>query len=303
MSEDRFRDLSPAEQRIAAARRDGEDIVDRQGRPRFPLGTGPQSQLVRAIYPLQQARVRSTTDTVATADVLKRYIAVATANANGLVLNTFVTVAWRALGGLSDEEADARHHAFLDLLRTWFNDKAKRLAQPFPVLAVVWCKEAGRTLGLHSHLLVHVPQELRHEFRTWAERAAHRLAAVAQERASLMSTKLRLVHVSRHFGEDCDAQWRVFRYIMKGMNEDEMFGLDLDGRYHRYLGAEFAGITAKDQGAVLGKRTGNSVAIGPKYTPVWVREACSDFAHGAGLAYHNGFLRQGELQRQLATAT
>ena len=175
MESDRFRFLSPGEQRIAAMFRDGEDVVDRHGRARIPLGSGPMSQLTRAIYPMQQPRQKSASNVITLSEFQRAYEAVALANVQGLMLNTFLTVSWTVGGVNQPAVIDALHDRLFANMRAWAVDRGITMGSPEVPFAAIWVKEAGKKLGLHSHFLLHVPPPLFMKFRTWAYKATRRL--------------------------------------------------------------------------------------------------------------------------------
>ena len=68
----------------------------------------------------------------------------------GLPLNRFITIDWE-LAGVSDSQKALA--AFLKLLRDW-------LERAGHSTAYLWVQECGEVIGIHSHILVHVPPAL-----------------------------------------------------------------------------------------------------------------------------------------------
>jgi hypothetical protein len=239
-----------------------------------------------------------------TPDEFRRaFTAVATANLMGWVLNSFVTVSWR-LGGISTDALAADcHDGLLGLMRCWFRDRRRGTA--CPRFAAIWVKEVGRTLGMHSHLLVHVPHTLRFEFRTWLVRAVHKIVEAPDILSSPERQGGRLVHVSANFDRETRDQWNVFRYLMKGLDPEAVLMFTTDRAHVRHLAREFGGIDSRPQGVIFGKRVGNSTDIGPSalrrlscqsvVPAIWPKGAFE----GEGLAYDDRFLRAGELCQDL----
>jgi hypothetical protein len=301
----RYKDMDPREQRIASLRRDGYLPVDVHGRPLVPLGNGPESQLARATHPIQEPRPVRVSKSLSVSDFRTLYTSTATANLAGWVLNTFATVAWRVDAQCSESFAAQCHDLLLGLMRAWFRDQRKKW--PGLPFAAIWVKEVGRTLGLHSHFLVHVPHELRFDFRRWLERAAHRLVEAPNLNPFLLQEGRRLVHVSPNFDADTHEQWNVFRYMMKGLDPDALLMLRHDETHIKHLVREFGGVPVSSQGTVIGKRAGNTHDIGPAalrrmsrqfaIPPIWPESSLQ----GDALAYDDHFLKAGELGRQLAS--
>jgi hypothetical protein len=92
-------------------------------------------------------------------DVTRLYLAVLRANLQGMTLNYFATISWSTLGLEDDAEIQAATQALFARLREWSKRKRDvRTGQPAPIrLAWIWCHERGPEMGLHSHLLMHVP--------------------------------------------------------------------------------------------------------------------------------------------------
>jgi hypothetical protein len=298
---DRFRDLSPTEQRLATAWRDGEDLVDRQGRARFALGGGPISQRLMAWQPLQQPRDKPVSDVITATEFLRMYKAVATANMQGLVLNTFLTVSWE-VGGTHDPDYVASLHArLLASMQAWANDREKAdqsIAVPMPA---IWVKEVGHQLGLHSHFLLNVPACLHVTFRNWVNKATRRLVELPAPDPRQPTPKLRLTHTS-WLGDDTRHQWNVFRYMMKALDED--VSVMVDATHRRLLLREAAGVKPRDQGRVRGRRVGQTRNLGPAtLRPLEAVKGSADIWGESdqrdNLRYGDHFLRHGELRRTL----
>jgi hypothetical protein len=328
---DRHKHLSDLDRRVLTMRQAGEDLHDRQGRARVQLGNGPESRLAQSIQTRPQ-RTWTETDAISDADFKRLYEAVAVANLNGWVLNTFVTIAWQIadtkpevqLSGLAltgvpplDAEKAARvrsrlvqgyQERFLENARAWFAYQRHTFGIDTP-FAAIKVKEVGKTLGLHSHFLFHVPFDRRHHFRDWATKAAHKIVEAPRfsHRTRRHPTGLRLIHVSPTFEEreSVDHQWRVFKYMMKGLDPDMIIGALSDRQHEKHLLTEFVKVETKPQGTVYGPRVGRTTDVGPEALAriqqeigrcdIWPRLSFDD----RELRYDNSFLRDGELSRQL----
>lgn len=301
MESDRYRFLSPTEQRIATMWRDGEDLVDRQGRTRVPLGNGPISRLVRATYPLQQPKRVATSNVITLPEFQRAYEAVALANVEGFVLNTFLTVSWTVGGVHGASHIHSLHERLFASMRSWVSDVQQTAGMPEFPFAAIWVKEVGKKLGLHSHFLLHVPTSLFHRFREWAHKATRHLLELPKPDPRMAASALRVVHCSG-FGNDCVQQWRVLKYLMKGLDADA--AMPCVQSHHHFLVAEFAGLKPSDQGTVAGPRFGRSRALGMSaFRKAEARYGRFNFwiegKDQNDLPYDYRYLSHGELHRQL----
>jgi hypothetical protein len=298
---DRFRDLSPTEQRLAAAWRDGEDLLDRQRRARFPLGHGTISQRLEAWQPLQRYREKPISHVITAPEFLRMYKAVATANMQSLVLNTFLTVSWE-VGGAHDPNYVASLHArLLASMQAWANDREKADPSVAVPMAAILVKEMGHQLGLHSHFLLNVPACHHITFRNWVTKAARRLLEMPTLDPRQPVPKLRLTHTS-WLGDDTRHQWNVFKYMMKALDED--VSVMVDSTHRRLLLREAADVRPQDQGRVRGRRVGRTRNLGPATlrrleaikgsADIWGENDQRD-----NLRYGDHFLRYGELREAL----
>lgn len=301
---DRPRNLSPGELAIWEMRRNGEDVVDRWGRPRIPLGTGPQSRLVEGIHRVRARHAPVVSDFIGDKEYLSLYEAVAAANWWGRVLNVFMTVSWEFDGEKPPSLIDWRHKNFVEKMRTWFADLPGRKIAPESRhdFACVWVKEVGKSLGTHSHFLVWIHPPFQRAFLNWARKAAHKTADVGPPDRRMVQTK-RLWHASVAT-DDADVQWRRFRYLMKGMDEYDPLSLALLGGQADFYAREFSS-RPTPQGRIVGRRSGFSRLLGPGNRAAWQRQGvmpvfCSHPDHVAEMPFGDVWLRQGEMARSLA---
>ena len=300
---DRFRDLSPAEQRIAAAWRDGEDLVDRQGRARVTLGNGLFSERLIAWQPLQQQQQKPTSDVITAPEFLRMYKAVATANMQGLILNTFLTVSWEVGGAQCPNYIASLNSRLLASMQAWANDREK--AEPsVPVpMAAIWVKEVGHLLGLHSHFLLNVPAHLHVTFRNWVTKAVRRLLEIPAPDPRQPRSKLRPTHTS-WLGDDTRHQWNVFKYMMKALDDD--VSVMVEPSHRRALLREASGVKPSDQGRVIGRRVGQTRNLGPATlrrleTIKGPADIWGEHDQAYSLRYGDHFLRHGELRNMLGS--
>jgi len=111
--------------------------------------------------------------------------------------------------------------------------------------AYVWAIENGPKLRQHSHILIHVPDEHKTQFRKMVNRWVKRVGGSPHNEGA--------IHIPRKKSyQTYDQMIRtLLRYILKGLDLQaaELLGISPD-----YEGA----------GAVTGKRCGTSQSIGPK---------------------------------------
>lgn len=137
-------------------------------------GSGYYATLLGSVYG-QTRRIyerawlhRGLTTGVSAPQFQKAYRAVALANCLGMMMNTSVDIAWSTVNIRGDLSVNARQREFLDALRRWFD------RNELPA-AWIWVLEQGAKLGLHSHLLIHVPDHLTSRFRRYATETLARL--------------------------------------------------------------------------------------------------------------------------------
>lgn len=138
------------------------------------------------------------------ADFAALYAAAQFAERVGAPLSTHVTLTWSLFGITEPGAVHAHLHAFVKCLRDWM--KQRRLCQFW-----IFCNERGRIVGLHTHLAVYMPLDLRREFRAWVKAWAVRRYGAHIPRAhrvKFSSSDKPWVH------------WVIFSYIVKGYDPD-----------------------------------------------------------------------------------
>ncbi|MCJ2134035.1 hypothetical protein MKK69_08140 [Methylobacterium sp. J-026] len=233
----------------------------------YVAGTGPAASLHRAIHghtERQHAQAWAgwgETKGVRAAQFLAVYQAVAFANYRGWVLNTFVSVTWSTVGVTSDVAAAAATKRFLDLCR-------RHLRGLGLTPAFVWVVERGDTFGLHLHLLLHVPEMYGHAFRNWIPKGfatATRMKPVAipgrDGERGVKTLDLRRPRVGETERQQVAEQWRVFRYLLKGLSPDLLVSAP-DDRRAKLPAAQELGLSTRDQGIVTSKRVGVARELG-----------------------------------------
>jgi hypothetical protein len=129
----------------------------------------------------------------------------------GLPLNRFITINW-ALAGIDD--APAAQAAFLKLLRDWLGSLEQ-------ATAYVWVQERGTAMGIHSHILIHIPPSLIRRLgqlqRGWLKRIG-----ATTKKGTICSKPIGLTsHVALSSDPETHAAYRqnldeVVAYILKG---------------------------------------------------------------------------------------
>lgn len=189
---------------------------------------------------------------VTTKQFRQGYDAVALANCSGLVLNAFINITWSTVGIRGDAAVADANGRYLELLR-------KACIKRKIIPAWVWVIENGRTWGLHSHILASIPREKKDWLRYQAEQAVETIAGRRPVR-TLGSRTVKVIH--RQDG-DWKAQWRIFRYMMKGLRPTKRHPNPEIADGQRRL-EEMAGLKLRSQGVVGTKRFGVSRKLDSK---------------------------------------
>ena len=138
------------------------------------------------------------------------YLGIVLANCQGFVLNSLVNISWSTVGIIDDERVEKANADFCVSLRKWL--KARKAP-----LGWVWCLENGKTFGLHSHILVHVPDAFRDEFRDHVPAAVATIAGhpvVDDKKLKIKTVKVLYAREDRFI-----SQWSMFRYMSKSIDE------------------------------------------------------------------------------------
>jgi hypothetical protein len=187
-------------------------------------------------------------------DVAQAYRAIALANCRGCVMTTRVDITWSTLDLTNEIIIRDHFRAFLDWMRRWLDRHAD-----WP--AYLWTFELGKSRGLHTHMLVYVPDDLGTVFR----REAKRVLSEIVKRPLLETAQSETMRI-RPRGPDINTQWIRFRYMMKGI--DPRLGWPQSDGDHKTV-AERTGIKPKDSGLVLGKRVGVSRELDKESQKRW----------------------------------
>lgn len=299
------RGFSETELNLLTIRQGGIEPVDRSGRLRVSLGSGPESDLVRGTFEVRKSRTHSQSRVLSPRDFQRLYKAVAVANLEGLVLNTFVTISWTLAGLSAPSSVRGAQAAFQERLTSWFQYR-RDLDASYPPYAGVWVKEVGRTMGLHTHYLLHVPHRDRAIFARWVRRSVSKAtdADPGAARTTARGRALYATHVA-DLKDDWRQQWDVFRYMSKGLDPDALASV-FSASQQRMLAAEYTGLSLlSDEGVIEGQRCGRSRAISNAAIAPWqpVYDAVMDAewrsAGRKSLHYGQAFLVRGHLGRHL----
>lgn len=217
-----------------------DDLSDYNG----VRGSGYYADLTRAVYGHNRRQYLLSwehwgeSDHIDFEDLSRVFRAIALANCRGCVMSTRLDITWSTLGISSEITIRQYFRQFLDWLRRWLERNAD-----WP--AYVAAFENGKTRGLHTHMLLYVPLDLRLQFTSAAKRALSRVTGCA-----LLDTPTSQTMKIRVRGPNIDTQWIRFRYIMKGIHPQ--LGWD-DGTGLKTV-AERTGIQPKASGTVGSKR-------------------------------------------------
>jgi len=217
--------------------------------------------LVKWASPGQRPR-RSTRLTAALSadDAVKLYLAMLRANLLGMPLTYFATVAWTTVGLIDDAEIQAATQALMTRIREW----STRKREPIHV-SWIWCHERGPHLGLHTHLLMHVPHRdaprLGKVICRFLENYSGRALAVGSEDGR---RTFKAIEPSSRTGILSAAsairfQRRLMRYMMKGVDPNGITPKLVERQAGQQLCRALGVGRPRDQGEIAGKRCGYSV--------------------------------------------
>ncbi|WP_380789379.1 hypothetical protein [Sphingobium xenophagum] len=181
-------------------------------------GSGPYARLQGAIYGTSKLDFLRTwakwgvSWSLRWRQFVKGYEAIAFANCLGLVLDSAIHITWSLQGIHSDLAVADRQKAFLDAIRRWF----ERHDEP---AAFYWVLERGSRRGLHSHIALRIPPHLTAEFHTYANATLARI--VKGPLVHRQGERTMLIQPRR--GRDIVAQWKLFAYLMKGLDSSLIF--------------------------------------------------------------------------------
>lgn len=199
-------------------------------------------------------------------DVTRLYLAIMRANLQDMHLTYFATISWSTLGLTDDAEIQVATQALFERLREWAKRKKDARGAPAPIpLAWIWVHERGPRLGMHTHLLMHVPigrsaglgKVICNFLESWSGQA------LVNEGPGGLST----FHARepRRYGQSILTrhavafQKSVARYMMKGLDPVSMVPPAAGRQTGRYLRAVLRLKKIRDQGHIQGKRCGYSV--------------------------------------------
>jgi hypothetical protein len=162
----------------------------------------------------------------------------------GCPFNRFMTIDWDLAGVTDPWKAQGQ---YLKYIRDWLNGHGQELAY-------VWIMERGNTLGLHSHMLLHVPPHLRGRFnglqRRWLQQSGVPwLRRVRYSRAIGRSSQAAFAQGEGKKAYEANLQI-VSDYVLKAAGSTARTKFNLTG--------------ATQYSAVAGKRVGTSRNLGTK---------------------------------------
>lgn len=132
------------------------------------------------------------------------YAAVSFANSDGVILRAHVTIAWSLLGYKDhDEIAEVLSKRFIKHYAQWCRDND---ATPM----WIYTHECSPQVGLHTHFLCAVPDELLVAFRAWIK---GRVGTITLTNPP----SKRAVRVVAPPSDPLGRQWRMFQYICKSV--------------------------------------------------------------------------------------
>lgn len=234
-------------------------------------------QLRRQRAPRSEGR----SDFLSVADFRRLYLAVSRGNLMGLAFNAFATIAWATVGIVNDVAVSAAMQSLQVRLREWASRKRTSFKTPGIPVAWIWVHERGPVAGgLHSHLLLSVPERFRAELGRVIYQFVERISGTALTRKVDETCASSTLHMTapRNRGKGgppfesdvIEFQWRRLRYMAKGMDPDAF----ILRRGERLSASEWAGVEQLEpQGTIIGKRCGySSFSLGTSVWSAWAAE-------------------------------
>lgn len=188
------------------------------------------------------------TEYLSTKQFRKGYGAIALANYYGEVMSTFISISWSTVGVTEPEDVMKAQMRYLELLRKWLGHRDVPSAW-------VWVIENGKTYGLHSHILLRVPHRLKEQLAYQVETAVETIAGSPVKRKRRGMKGERTVHVIHRRDGNVNAQWRLFRYMMKGMKPTKR-DRNPERRARQVIWQNVVGRRLQRQGLVVRQRLG-----------------------------------------------
>lgn len=187
---------------------------------------------------------------IAASDFENAYRAVAFSNLSGSVMNVHLTIVWETVGKREDLEIRQCLEKFLERFRKWNGER-------FFATRWIYVQERVPSRGLHTHILASVDKLNRTDFERWSLRCIKTVSG----RAPVQDVQNKKTIVIKHRANgDVIAQWRLFQYLMKGIDPDAEIS-DIHDRRQRRPITEVAGLRYRKQGSISTKRVGVSRSL------------------------------------------
>ena len=132
------------------------------------------------------------------------YAAVSVANRCGEIMNVRLDCTW-AMMGFKDESAVMKMLGhLLKNFSEWCSSKDINCAW-------IYVNEVGQTFGLHTHMMLSVPNEMRPAFRKWVK-------AFLMKNSLVTPIPKEAVKIQTRPSDAIGRQWRSFQYLCKGVS-------------------------------------------------------------------------------------
>ncbi len=214
--------------------------------------SGKYVELFRASADLKPTAIRAAKSArhIAASDFENAYRAASFSNWSGTVMNVHLTIVWETVEKREDLEIRRCLEKFLERFRKWNSERS---------FATRWIyvQERVPSRGLHTHILASVDKLNRTDFERWALRCIKTVSG----RIPIQNVQKGKTIVIRHrANDDVSTQWRLFQYLMKGVDPDAEIP-DIQDRRKRRPITEVAGLRYRKQGNIFTKRVGVSRSL------------------------------------------
>lgn len=147
---------------------------------------------------------------------------------HGKVMNAHAIIVWSMIPNVDEEKAMEVLGLYLNEARKWLGvggvPRRKIVADPRQgeQMHYVWVHENAPGRGFHSHILMHIPFDLRKRFKGWSRSCLVRLC-----NTHLPWKAFRVVpSYAKSLEQEVQGAWRWYRYVMKQLGPTEALRVD-----------------------------------------------------------------------------
>jgi hypothetical protein len=132
------------------------------------------------------------------------YAAVSVANRYGKIMNVRLDCTWAMMGFKGESAVMKILGHLLKNFNEWCCSKGINCAW-------IYVNEVGQTFGLHTHMMMAVPNEMRTAFRKWVK-------SFLMKNSLVTPIPKDAVKIQTRPSDDIERQWKSFQYLCKGVS-------------------------------------------------------------------------------------